>query len=193
MPGCLLNARVHNQQSRGAPPSDGHKPGSSSPQEGGSGKPAPFRGRGRTDSTASRHPERGPSTSCLPLRPVLLTPGPTRAGAGGSREASAFSHVPRVDRRGASRARVSPRPTCQPDTGVGPMSGFASRKVSEEGERERLVVVVVVAPSLRGSEFVWSALGKVGGKARREGRNVRVGLGAARGRGRGGMTGSAPF
>ena len=66
------------------------------------------------------------------------------------------------------------------------MSGFASRKVSQEGERERLVVVVVVAPSLRGSEFVWSALGKVGGKVRREGRNVRVGLGAARGRGRGG-------
>lgn len=110
----------------------------------------------------------------------------------GSRETAAFSHILRLDRWGVSRTKVSLHPIFQPDIGVGPMSRFSSRKVSEEGERGCLA-----APSLRGSEFVWSILGKFEGKAGREGRvqELQDGLGRESGeREKGGtMTGSTPF
>lgn len=91
-----------------------------------------------------------------------------------SRGAAEFSHIPRLDRRGASRATVSLRPIFQADMGLGPKSRFPSRKVSEEGERGCLA-----APSLRGSEFVWSALGKFWGKQERRGGcgNLKMDLG----------------
>lgn len=67
-----------------------------------------------------------------------------------SRGAAEFSHVPRLDRWGASRARASLRSIFQPDSGVGPMSRFSSRKVLMKWRGVVSLLQVSMAQSLFG-------------------------------------------
>lgn len=162
--GCLLNPPSTASSPKVPRSSHWHGPGSSSPQGGGSGKPALL--QGHTDSVASHHPE-APLTLASPSSPPVLTPGPP-----GHEWMGAEKQQNSVMSRGwAGGAPPGPKsPYVQFSSlilGLIQCPGFPPGRFLRKGKRGCLA-----APSLHGSEFVWSALGKCGGRVRREGKGA---------------------
>lgn len=102
---------------------------------------------------------RGPSTSKAPFQPTNLNSRPTRAWVGGSKAAAASGVRSRACSTGG--APPGPESACvlfsSPTVGWAQCPGFPPGRSPRKGQGH------LAAPSLRGSEFIWSALGKLGG------------------------------